>query len=173
MRPPSRCVVDTNVVMTADGRNAIASEACRAASGRALQGVMNGGHLFVDDRGLIVKEYLGNVQTRQPTLGSTFLKWVLNNQWHPRRVSRVSVTPTPGAATEFAELAVPPSGTAYDPSDQKFLAVASAHPDRPPVLQTLDSKWWGWQKALSAGGVTVHFLCPSEIADTYAKKLSK
>jgi hypothetical protein len=58
----------------------------------------------------------------------------------------------------------------YDPSDQKFLAVAAAHPDRPPILQALDSKWWGWQSALGAIGVTIDFLCPGEIAAKHADK---
>jgi hypothetical protein len=58
----------------------------------------------------------------------------------------------------------------FDPADRKFVAVACAHPERPPVLQGLDSKWWGWRTALAAAGVVVRFVCESEIRGAYARK---
>ena len=42
-----------------------------------------------------------------------------------------------------------------------------AHPEKPPVLQSFDSKWWGWQDSLKKNGVSVHFLCPDEIKAKY------
>ncbi len=168
---PRRCVVDTNVAMTADGRNAAASAQCQAASATALQEVMRGGHLFVDADGLILDEYIAALNVKgQPSLGRAVLTWFINNQWHPQRVSRVAITSTPRGPTLFLELARPPDGVLYDPSDQKFLAVAAAHPDRPPILQALDSKWWGWQSALGAIGVTIDFLCPGEIVAKHVEK---
>ena len=47
----------------------------------------------------------------------------------------------------------------FDKSDQKFIAVAHAHPDKPVILQSSDSKWWGWKDALSEVGIDVQFLC--------------
>jgi hypothetical protein len=76
-----------------------------------------------------------------------------------------------GGPTGFQELPAPTGGTTYDPSDEKFLAVAVAHPDRPPVLQAFDSKWWGWKDSLKTCGVTVHFLCPDEIKAKYEEKM--
>ena len=72
---------------------------------------------------------------------------------------------------DFEELSDPPPGIVYDPSDRKFLAVAAAHPERPPILQSFDSKWWGWRQALQAGGVRIHFLCEDAIAQKYAEKM--
>lgn len=68
-------------------------------------------------------------------------------------------------------MAAPPAGVRYDPSDRKFLAVAAAHPDRPPVLQALDSKWWGWRAALAPSDVTIHFVCLADIAAKHAETL--
>ena len=48
---PVRCVVDTNVAITASGRNDAASAKCAAASARALQRVMSRGHVFIDAAG--------------------------------------------------------------------------------------------------------------------------
>ncbi len=40
-----------------------------------------------------------------------------------------------------------------------------------PILQSLDSKWWGWRKALAAHGVSIHFLCRDEIAAKHNAKM--
>lgn len=168
---PLRCVIDTNVVATAEGGNPEAGAPCRRASAEALQTVMRQGHLFLDHAGLILAEYLGAVGAGQPEAGGAFVRWVLQNQWVAARVSHVAVTPQTDAPTGFVELPPPHAGTSYDPSDEKFLAVAAAHPERPPVLQAFDSKWWGWQDSLRACGVTVHFLCPEEIAAKYQEKM--
>lgn len=169
---PVRGVVDTNVPVTANGAHAGASADCVAACGRALQQVMDGGHLFVDSAGAIIVEYRNNLAAfRDMRPGNAFLKWFLTNEWNPARVTRVVVTPKDGHPQEFVELPAPPEGVWYDPSDRVFLAVSAAHPEHPPVLQALDSKWWGWREALQAAGVPIHFVCPEEIARKHAEKL--
>lgn len=168
---PRRCVVDTNVATTANGANGGAPPDCVVASARALQRVMESGHVFVDDGGRIVAEYRNNLSARgQPGPGDAFLKWLLTHEWGGERVTRVAITPA-GGPEDFVELADPVDGTRYDPSDRKFLAVAAAHPEHPPVLQSFDSKWWGWRAALAEAGVTIHFLCEDAIGAKYAEKM--
>jgi hypothetical protein len=72
----------------------------------------------------------------------------------------VPITPAPDDPEDFLELSKPEDGLQYDRSDRKFLAVAAAHPDHPPILQALDSKWWGWPGSVRRDHVTIHFLCP-------------
>lgn len=169
---PGRCVIDTNVLMTANGDNVSASAACTAASARALQRVAARGHVFLDSAGAIVAEYRSNlVPFGEPRPGNAFLKWLLTNEYNPAKVTRVALTPRAGDASDFAQLPPPPQGVRYDPADRKFLAVAAGHPERPPILQALDSKWWGWTAALRSCGVTIHFLCAAEIAAKYREKL--
>jgi len=171
---PLRCVVDTNVPATANAANPSAPVECVAASAKALEAVMKRGHVFVDAEGQIMMEYRANLRaTGQPGPGDTFLKWLMDHEWGGVRVTRVPITARAGDEQGFEELPPAPEGTVYDPSDQKFLAVAAAHPDHPPVLQSFDSKWWGWRSALSAIGVRVHFLCPKAIEAKYHEKLGK
>ncbi|MEO5367276.1 MAG: hypothetical protein H7831_13190 [Magnetococcus sp. WYHC-3] len=59
----------------------------------------------------------------------------------------------------------------FDISDRKFVAVANAHPERPPIVQAGDSKWWGWNDALAEVGITVQFICPQYAETTFAKKM--
>jgi hypothetical protein len=169
---PLRCVIDTNVTTTANGANPGAPDSCRVASEKALQEVMSRGHVFVDDGGLILEEYLSNLSPKgQPGPGDVFLKWLLTNEWGGDRVTRVTITSTEEDDEDFVELAKPTDGTSYDRSDRKFLAVAAAHPDHPPILQSFDSKWWGWQAALAEIGVSIHFLCEHAIAEKHGKKM--
>jgi hypothetical protein len=166
--------VDTNVMMTANGANAGAPLACVAASAKALHAVMEDGHAFVDDEGRIVAEYRANLRgRREPGPGDLFFRWLLTHEWGGEKVTRVHITAIAGAEEGFEELPPPEDGTVYDPSDRKFLAVAAAHGERPPLLQSFDSKWWGWQEALAKVGVTIHFRCPDDIAKKHAEKMRR
>ena len=171
---PARCVVDTNVATTANGSNPAAGVDCMAASASALQSVMNAGHVFLDDGGKIVDEYRDHLRPGgQPGPGDVFLKWVLTHEWGGQRVTRVALTPTDDDPEDFVELPPPPAGITYDRSDRKFLAVSAAHPEHPAILQSCDSKWWGWRDALAAVGVSVHFLCEVEIAAKHRQKMGQ
>ena len=47
--------------------------------------------------------------------------------------------------------------------DRKFIAVAVAHPEKPPILQAVDSQWWDFRDAFRRNGVTVEFICEDDI----------
>lgn len=169
---PLRCVIDTNVATTANGANEGVPQDCVAESAKALRVVMERGHVFVDEGDRIVAEYRKNLRAKgQPGPGDAFLKWILTHEWGGQRVTRVTITPSDGNDVSFEELPSPPDGTVYDPSDRMFLAVAAAHQEHPPILQSFDSKWWGWREALNAIGVTIHFLCPAAIKAKYQEKM--
>lgn len=113
-RAPTRCVVDTNVGMTANGKNRGTSSACVAASARALLTVMRRGHVFLDDEGRIVAEYRKNLRAQgEPGPGDLFLKWLLTHEYSAEQVSRVALTERDDPE-DFAELPRPPKGTRYD-----------------------------------------------------------
>ena len=166
-----RVVVDTNVATTANGANPAVPADCVAASARALADVMRGGHVFVDDAGSIVAEYRSHLSARgQPGPGDAFLRWILTHEWGGRHVTRVTLTPSAHDPTDYQELPAPPQGVTFDPADRKFLAVAAAHDDPPTVLQSFDSKWWGWRHALADMGVDIYFICPEAIRAKHDEK---
>lgn len=169
---PTRCVVDTNVATTANGANSEAGASCIAASAKALQTIMSSGHVFVDQGGLIVREYRANLKAKgQPGPGDAYFKWLLTHEWGGHRVTRVSITQRDDDPDDFDEVPAAPVGIIYDRSDRKFLAVAAAHLEHPPILQSFDSKWWGWQKSLQEVGITIHFICPEEIQEKHRRKM--
>ena len=86
------------------------------------------------------------------------------NQCNPQLSSTVDLTPLDPHKTRFAEF--PPDEaleTAFDPSDRKFVSAAYAHPDKPPILESADSKWLGWEAALQAHGIRLEVLCRCEL----------
>lgn len=169
---PARCVIDTNVAVVANRRDEAEDAECAVRCGRALYRVMQRGHVFVDEAGAIVDEYRRNLTLPgEPSPGNAFLKWLLTHEWNPAKVTRVRLTPKPTDPEDYEELPEPPSGVRYDPADRKFLAVAAAHAEHPPILQALDSKWWGWRDALAAVGVSVCFVCQPEIARKFEEKM--
>lgn len=174
MAAPTRCVVDTNVAVTANGGNPAASVGCAASSAKALQQVMANGHVFIDDGGRMMAEYRTNLKIGgQRGPGDAFLKWLFTYEWNEARVTRVPLTPKKDDQEDFEELPTPPDAVRYDPSDRKFLAVAAAHDERPPILQSFDSKWWGWREALKGAGVSIYFVCPKEIERKHREKAGR
>lgn len=168
---PTRCVVDTNVPVVANRKHADASDACVAACARALYDVTRSGHLFIDALDLIKTEYARHLNWKgEPGPGDAFMRWLYTNEWGGDVVTRVAITPKPFDETDFVELQAPPPGVSFDPSDRKFLAVAAAHPEHPPLLEAVDCRWWGWQGALAEMGLAVAFVSPVEIEAKFRSK---
>lgn len=161
-------VIDTNVLLVANGSHAAASPACQAECVKRLLDQQQTGVTVIDDGYRILSEYQKRTSPNQPKgVGDAFLKWLLQNQSNAARVHRVTITETAlDMYAEFPHAAL----RQFDASDRKFVAAASAHPDKPPIWQAADSKWLGWWQALGAHGVKVEFLCPEDIRAVYRKK---
>lgn len=162
-------VVDTNVIVAAHvGAERI--PACGKLCARELARVREEDVCVVlDDGWQIYREYRRNVPEHgHPTPGRVFMKWVFTNLRNPRRCQQVRITPDPDRG--YAEFPAGDGLEAFDPSDRKFVAVANAHPGRPPILQATDSKWIGWEGALARAGIRVEFLCRGELEQVYRKK---
>jgi hypothetical protein len=165
-------VIDTNVLLVANGSHENVSLACQAECVRRLLAQQQSGVTVIDDAYAILLEYQNKTKPNQPKgAGDAFLKWLLQNQGNAARVHRVTITETaPDTYREFPDAALQPQ---FDAADRKFAAVAYAHPERPPVLQAADCKWLDWWPALQKKGVNVAFLCPDDVCRTYRKKFPK
>ena len=171
-RMPVKCVVDTNVPITANLSRTpedVPQElvACVRACVEAIKHVVKNGGLVMDVGDEIFDEYRHQLSmSGQP--GDKFMKWVHDNRWKLPDADRVKITKNGNTYNEF------PSHcglTQFDISDRKFVAVSNAHPDKPPILQATDSKWWGWKDDLAAVGINVHFLCSDYVRAKYTEKM--
>lgn len=160
-----KVVVDTNVPKVANGRTVTpqASPHCVKVCIQRVRDIQLHYVLVVDDGWHILREYMAQLRSEgQPGVGDAFLKWVLTQQANPRHCEQVHITVAESSSSHrrFAEFPEDEHLVGFDPSDQKFVAVSLAHPDRPPILNAVDSDWLIFQSALEQHGVQVETLCP-------------
>lgn len=171
---PRKCVIDTNVPKTANlaiDPLSIPNElaACVLVCVESIEHIVEKGGLVLDAGDEIFDEYRGNLSmSGQPGMGNRFMKWVHDNRWNFPDADRVTITKDGESYNEFPNH----DGLIdFDRSDRKFIAVANGHPDKPPVLQATDSKWWGWKEALGEVGIIVRFLCADYVEAKYMEKM--
>jgi hypothetical protein len=160
-----RWIIDTNVLVAANGNPKTCPQANRKCVGTVRQfldqvkqaGEQRSGKLLLDNGWHILREYKKNVSDMgKPSVGDEFLLWLLQNR--KQAVEWVTITST--GENEFAEFPVDPDLQDFDLSDRKFVAVALTHPEHPPIYNAVDSDWKIHQLALERHGIQIEFLCP-------------
>ena len=169
--------MDTNVLVTANSAvnpSAIPSELdeCVDACCQAVDHIVKKGGLVIDSWDEIVTEYANNVRNIGPGIGGKFIKWIYDNQWNEKLVTRVEITKS-SDLYNYNEFPTNAELKKFDASDRKFIAVANARPEKPPILQATDSQWWGYKDVLKEIGITVLFLCPGYVQSKYQEKFDE
>jgi hypothetical protein len=163
-----KVVIDTNVLLVANGQHGDVSPDCVAECVKRLQTMQESGVTVIDDGYRILGEYLHKTSINPPKgVGDVFLKWLLR-QSGTAQVEQVALSES--AKDIFVEFPDPVLELLFDAPDRKFVAVAHAHPDKPVIWQAADCKWLDWWPALRAKGVKVQFLCPDNACGFYRKK---
>jgi len=163
-----RAVIDTNVLLVANGQHDDVSDDCVVECVRRLQAMQHSGVTVIDDGYRILGEYQHKTRVNPPKgVGDVFLKWLLR-QLGTARVEQVSLSESePDRFAEFPDPALEP---VFDAPDRKFAAVAHAHPLKPEIWQAADCKWLDWWPILRARGIEIWFLCPDDACGFYRKK---
>ncbi|MCX6379227.1 MAG: hypothetical protein NT023_07075 [Armatimonadetes bacterium] len=153
-------IVDTNVAIVANGVITSESLACQEACLSALEEVVNKRICLLDSEGEIISEYLGAKPHGFPQgVGDLFLVWVYDNQYNSEFCKITHVTPIPSRKRRFEEFPDDTDLEGFDPSDQKFVAVAIASEEAPPIFHATDRVWRRFEPALLKYGVHVKHLC--------------
>lgn len=164
-----KVVIDTNVLLVANQSHPDASPDCIAECVRRLQMLMTDGVTVIDDAYLIIAEYLHKTHPNQPKgAGDVFLKWLLRNQTNQQHVQTVTINEV--SKDHFQEFPNPELEAIFDAPDRKFVAVANAHPEKPPIWQAVDCKWIDWWPSLRENELSVDFLCKADAIKFYQKK---
>jgi hypothetical protein len=139
---------------------------------RRLEEITASETIVLDDDGKILAEYQRNLDRGgQPGAGYAFLKWVYHNLWNTERCKQVPITSVQDDNENFLEFPKDPALANFDRDDRKFVAVARAHPQHPPILTATDTDWWEYRHALSNNGVTLDFLCEEEMRQLYHQQV--
>lgn len=164
-----RAVIDTNILLVANGQHDDVSPDCVTTCVQRLQAIQKTGVVVIDDGFRLLGEYQQKTSTNPPKgVGDVFLKWLLRQTGNATMVAQVTLTET--AVDCFTEFPDPVLELEFDPPDRKFAAVANAHPDKPSIWQATDSKWLDWWPTLQAKGIAVEFLCPNDVCQFYRNK---
>lgn len=165
-------VVDTNVVLVANGQHADVSPECVKNCVLVLQEIMRSGKLALDDGFLILREYQNKTLPKKGNRpGDAFVKWALNNLCNAKRVDKVTLLEHDERGFESF-----PNDTDlanFDAPDRKFVAVSGAHLEKPSIAQATDSKWLNWDAALKRHGIEVSFLCKADIQRFHESKFGE
>ena len=161
-------IVDTNVAVVASGQSEQETEErskdCIAACAERLGQINNDEvRLALDDQRRIIDEYRRRLESiNRFNIGYQFYKWVEINWSNPERCDLVEITPVVGLEINFEEFPDDPALKKFDEDDRKFIAVACAHPQKPPILQAVDGKWRDFLDVLRENSVTVEYICEDD-----------
>lgn len=152
-------VIDTNVTIVANGGHAEASLCCVSSCIAALGEAKEAG-VLIDDEFLIIDEYKKHLSfSGQPGVGDAFFKWLWSNQENSEVCRKIHITPSDENFSSFEEFPTDARLEAFDRSDKKFVAVATASNEDPEILNAVDTDWWIFREALNHHGIRIRFLC--------------
>ena len=156
-----RCVVDTNVMVTAnkavknhdDFNNYpnLIIDCIKTLHNITVDGI----YVVLDTDNEIFIEYKNYLSfSGQPGVGDSFFKWVHDNRYkYPD--TEVKLHKTNEGYNEYPNEM---ESLGVDPNDMKFFAVSNKHPLKPPIYQAVDTKWWGWAMEANKCGIKIIFI---------------
>lgn len=169
----SAIVIDTNVLLVANGLAPQMEDPCRLECLSRLEKARRSESVVMDRQNLILDEYHNKLDPNQrpPGPGDAFLRHLLQNMGNVRYVAQVDLTAINREKTDFREFPDDQSlRDEFDPSDRKFVAASNAHPKKPHIVEAADSKWLGWELLLRAYGIQLEILCREKLEAVHARK---
>jgi hypothetical protein len=152
-------IVDTNVCVTAN-RPPGTDLQCASNCANELKEVVKRGLLVIDSAGEVFREYRRHLAfSGQPGFGDLLFKWLVDNRHRTDRVTQVALTPHAEREADYAEFPDDPALDGFDRDDRVFVALARAHPQRPAILNAVDSDYWHYREPLTGHGVKVIHVC--------------
>lgn len=152
----NRAVVDTNVLVAANGRDTHVEINCQRKCMEELARLASREVVCVDDKGLIMREYERRVtSSQQAGPGTVFYKEVWRQMGDSNRVRLIPVEPCDDEGRDFADPILPPNNLK---KDAKFLAVAIKADA--VIVNASDSDWDEHHELTDQLGVEVRQLCP-------------
>ncbi len=156
-----RAVVDTNVLVAANGRDTHVEESCQLRCVEELarlarEELAREEVVCVDDRWLIMREYENRTrQTGQPRPRTVFYKHLCKKMGDSKSVCLTPVDPRDAEGRDFADPVLPPNNLK---KDAKFLAVAVKA--SAAIVNAADSDWAEQRELTDRLRVDVRQLCP-------------
>lgn len=127
--------------------------------------------LVLDCRYEILREYERNI-SKTSSMGIVFRRW-LYTYIGQSVLSEDFVALNPNEVSTYDSFPLTEETKGFDISDRKFVALANAHPEKPPIIEGTDGKWIGYENAFSKYGIKICFLDREYAEKMYQKKCVK
>jgi hypothetical protein len=152
----SLAVVDTNVLVVANGGSREAGPECRLAAVESLLAIRRAEALVLDAGYEILAEYRKSCsQSGQPGVGDEFFRWAFENA-----ALLPSVGLTADNARRYMEFPADDALKHFDWDDRVFVSVALMGKPSTRIVNAVDSDYSHYAVPLAAHGVVVEELCP-------------
>lgn len=153
-------IVDTNVCILSNRRDGEDLQ-CASKCATEIGEIVSKGILVIDSRDVVFEEYKTYLSfSGEPGMGDLFFKWLVDNRYRENRVACIELASHP--EREYAEFPEDPELEGFDRSDRVFVALACAHPERPAILNAVDSDYWHYRDQLTRNSVNVIHVCGHE-----------
>ena len=167
----SAVILDTNVIVIANGRSPQASCDCVRRCREQLNLIRKGScTVILDYEEQILQEYRRNLKKEgqsQRGLGDLFLQWLKQNQWKREKCVLVHITSLTGSSTDFEEFPDDEALKHFHKNDRKFIAAARAYQEEfgqaATILLAIDSGWSKFRDSLESHDVIVDFICQDDM----------
>jgi hypothetical protein len=157
--PRTPKIVDTNVCVVSNRRLG-ENVQCASKCAKELNDIVTKGLLVIDAGGAVFGEYRKHLSfAGQPGIGDVLFKWLVDNRYRTDRVAQIPLTPHPVREADYAEFPDDPALDGFDIDDRIFVALALTHPQRPAILNAVDSDYWHFRMSLTGHGVNVIHVC--------------
>lgn len=167
-------IVDTNVALTADGANSLASKVCQRSCISVIRRVLSGEIAFViDENNEVLREYRKNIYPDyKGSLAEQFMIHALTYQFFEGRVKRIKLEKN--AADQFEDYPDNEDNWTtsdsrckrFDPDDKKWVALAlrfkSETGTDAPIVNAADRCWIAFESHLKSADVILETLCREE-----------
>lgn len=151
-------VIDTNVLIAANGRNTHASLQCQLKCVQTLNRIKNSKITVLDSCDHIFREYQRHLNfSGQPGVGDLFFQFLYQNKLNTQKCIISNITPLNNSYVEFP---LDPSLSTFDKSDHKFVATSLSCNQPNEIVNATDSDWHNHNSHLTAHGVTILQICP-------------
>jgi len=169
----SKIILDTNVPVKASVSPATCppdelemQRACMEYIGELVQNQNK--KLVLDLDYEILKEYRNNVY-KNSSMGKIFFTWL--NNYLGTILPEDCLKLEKNADGQYKDYPYDEATKDFDESDKKFVALANAHADKPPIIEAADGKWLGYEAAFAKYGIHIEFLDRNYAQRMYEQKI--
>lgn len=160
-------VVDSNVLISANGKSDQANDTCLEKCVDILLEVSSSGSLALDNGNEILSEYSRYCNySGKPGVGDLFFAWAVDNQYTTCRLVPLTLHEDRG----FEEFPDTQALAKFDRSDRKWIATALGCTPTATIYNAVDSDYAQHAQALADAEIPVTELCPDCLKPEYRSK---